>query len=323
MHNFLRLTSAVFIFFMTSSCLHAEKAIRIVGSTAVYTFVTMVAERLGQTSSHKTPIVEATGTGGGIKIFCGGLGKSYPDIVSTSRSLTPEERKYCHTNGTGDIIELKIGYDGIVIGGSVKKKSLALTRKDLSRALSEYVNIDGIRTKNPYNSWKEVNASLPNQPILVLGPTSTLATREVFEEKVIYEGCLLENEDCETTIREDGKFIEVAEHENVVIQKLGLKPTAIGFVSYSYYSQNPGKLKPIPIDGILPSPASIANNTYPLSRPLFLYVKKESLDTSKAIQDFLAEFFSEQASGTHGYLISKGLIPLNQKDKAFVKLPTR
>lgn len=315
MHNFWRLTSAVFIFLQISAPTKAESTVRIVGSTAVYTFATMVAERMGQTTKYKTPIVEATGTGGGIKIFCGGVGKSYPDIVNTSRPFTQEEKNYCKQNGVDQLLEIKIGYDGVVIAGAPSSSTLSLTRQDLSKALSEYVYIDGARTKNPYQTWDQVNPHLPHKPISVLGPTSTLATREVFEEKVIRDGCLMTQTNCDTTIREDGKFEEVAEHDNVVIQKLALKPKSIGFVSYGYYTQNPSKIKPIAIDGVYPSQQSIANNTYPLSRPLYIYVKTSSLKKSRAIQAFIDEFFSNQASGPHGYLIGKGLIPLNKEER--------
>jgi phosphate transport system substrate-binding protein len=322
MHNFWRLTSAVLIYFSTFSTLHAERPVRIVGSTAVYTFVTMVAERVGKTTDFRTPIVEATGTGGGIKIFCGGKGKKYPDMVSTSRPFTEAEKKYCSANGAGDILEIKIGYDGIVIGAHPSQRAFPLTREDLSKALCEYIETPKGLVKNPFKTWDQVNSSLPHTKISVLGPTSTLATREVFEEKVIKEGCMKYAEHknkCKGTIREDGAFIEVAEHENVVIQKLELKPESIGFVSYGYYTQNPGKIKPISIDGILPSQETIADDSYPLSRPLFLYVKRAQLKKNPGLHAFLEEFLSDQASGPNGYLLDKGLIPLNSQDRQIIK----
>ncbi len=318
MHNFLRLTSAVFIYCSTFSYAHAEKPIRIVGSTAVYNFVTMVAERMGKTTDFRTPIVEATGTGGGIKIFCGGQGKKYPDVVNASRPMSPDEKNLCCQNRVGDLIEIKIGYDGIVIGAHPSQEAFPLTRINLSKALAEYVETESGWVKNPYKFWNQIDPSLPQTRISVLGPTSTLATREVFEDKVILEGCQAFAQDknqCKPTIREDGAFIEVAEHENVVIQKLELKPKSIGFVSYGYYMQNPGKIKPIAIDGILPSVESIATNTYPLSRPLFLYVKKDQLNKVPGLREFLGEFLSDQASGPHGYLIDKGLIPLSPEER--------
>lgn len=317
MHNFLALTSALFIFFTPFSHLKAERPIRIVGSTAVYTFVTMAAERLGRTTDVRTPIVEATGTGGGIKIFCGGTGKNYPEIVSTSRQISDQERKQCKINGIEDILEIKIGYDGIVIGAHPTQKPFSLTRKELSMALSEYVQTKNGWVKNPYRTWDEINSAFPQIKISVLGPTSTLATREVFEEKVIKDGCKQNPEatKCSGNIREDGVFIEVAEHENVVIQKLELKPQSIGFVSFGYYSQNPGKIKPFCIDGIFPTLETIGNNSYPLSRPLFLYIKKNQFAERKAIGAFLNELFSEQAAGPNGYLIDKGLIPLSSEEQ--------
>lgn len=314
MHNFWILTSAVFIFLNTFSSAYAEKSIRIVGSTAVYTFVTMVAERVGKTTDFRTPIVEGTGTGGGIKIFCGGMGRAYPDIVNTSRAMTAEEKRYCAQNNVKDVIEIKIGYDGIVIGAHPSQDAFSLSRVQLSKALSEYVE----GHKNPHKMWDDIDPQLPHKKISVLGPTSTLATREVFEEKVIIEGCKMHASapaKCKPAIREDGVFIEVAEHENVVIQKLELKPQSIGFVSYGYYTQNPGKITPVAIDGVLPDAESIANNSYPLSRPLFIYVKKDHLKTVSGLPEFLEELLSDQASGPNGYLIDKGLIPLSSKDR--------
>jgi phosphate transport system substrate-binding protein len=322
MHNFLRLASAVLIYISTFSQLHAERPIRIVGSSGVYSFVTMVAERFGRTTDFRTPIVEATGTGGGIKIFCGGPGKTYPDVVNTSRPMSDHEKKYCAKNGVEEVLELKIGYDGIVIGAHPSQTAYALTRQDLSKALSEFAETPEGFVRNPYTTWAQINPDLPNSKISVLGPTSTLATREVFEEKVIREGCqasAIDKAKCKGSIREDGAFIEVAEHESVIIQKLELKPESIGFVSYGYYTQNPGKIKPISIDGVLPSIESISSNTYPLSRPLFIYVKKTQLKRSPALKAFLEELFSDQASGPNGYLLDKGLIPLSTEERETVK----
>jgi phosphate transport system substrate-binding protein len=318
MHNFWLLTSAVLIFFSTFSYSQAERPIRIVGSTAVYGFVTMVAERFGKTTDFRTPIVEATGTGGGIKIFCGGRGKMHPDVVNTSRPMSKAEKQLCRKNGVGDVVELKIGFDGIVIGGHPSQEAFALTRQDLSKALSEYVETPAGWILNPNQTWNQVDRTLPKTKISVLGPTSTLATREVFEDIVIKGGCQLYANDktkCTGSIREDGAFIEVAEHESVVIQKLELKPEAIGFVSYGYYTQNPGKIKPMAIDSVLPSVETITANTYPLSRPLFIYVKKNQLKNNPVLKAFLEEFFSDQASGPNGYLLDKGLVPLNPQER--------
>lgn len=322
MHNFWRLTSAVLIILCTLSPVEARQQVRIVGSTAVYTFVTMVAERLGKTTDFKTPIVEATGTGGGIKIFCGGPDKDYPDMVSTSRQMSDSEKRLCRKNGVNDIIELTIGYDGIVIGTDPTHEVFPLKKTDLSKALSEKVENNNQWIPNPYQTWHSVNSSLPNEPIIVLGPTATLATREVFEDKVIKEGCkeyASNPKACLKNIREDGRFIEVAEHENVVVQKLGLKPKSLGFVSYGFYYQNPNKIKPLPIDGVLPTTQTISDRSYPLARPLYFYIKKDRLVEMPSLRAFLDEFLSKGASGPQGYLVDKGLIPLSESEREKIK----
>ena len=323
MHNFWRLTSLVLIIFLTTSPAIARQQIRIVGSTAVYTFITMVAERFGKTTDFKTPIVEATGTGGGIKIFCGGSGPNYPDIVNASRPMTVAEKRLCRQNGVKDLLELKIGYDGIVIGMDPSQDIFPLTRVDLAKALSEKVEIKGQWLSNPYKRWHQVNPSLPDEPIVVLGPTSTLATREVFEDMVIKQGCqnyVKDTKACSPNIREDGPFIEVAEHENVVLQKLALKPKGLGFVSFGFYHQNPNRLRPLSVDGVLPTVQTISDKSYPLTRPLYCYVKQSRLAEMPSLQAFLTELFSDQASGDYGYLVDKGLIPLAENERNEIKL---
>ena len=301
------------IFLSTISSAQADRPIRIVGSTAVYGFITMVAERMGKTTDFRTPIVEATGTGGGVKIFCGGKGKNYPDAVNTSRPMTPEEKRLCQANGVGDLLEIQIGYDGIVIGAHPSQDTFPLTRVDLSKALSEYVDTPAGWVKNPYKTWDEVNSALPNTDIVVLGPTSTLASRELFDKKVIHDGCLRWAHDqtkCTGTIREDGAFIEVAENESVIIQKLELKPEALGFVSYGFFVQNPSKIQPMSIDGIMPTVETISKGTYPLTRPLYIYIKKAQMKRYPGLKALLHELLSNQASGPNGYLLDKGLIPV-------------
>lgn len=325
MQNFYLVTSALFIFFNSIASADTIKPIRIVGSTAVYGFSTIVAERVSKTKGVPAPVIEATGTGGGIKIFCAGKSKTYPDAVNTSRPMTEHEKKICTQNGVGDIIEIKIGYDGIVIGAHPSQSPINLSRTDLSKALSERVEDPHAKEchkwqRNPYHYWDQINPAYPHRKIIVFGPTASLATRELFEERVIKEGCLEYvstdlKKQCSTTIREDGAFIEVAEHESVVIQKLDLKPEALGLVGYGYYTQNPSKLTPLPIDGVMPSPESIASGAYPLARPLYIYVKRHNLEKKPVLKVYLQELLSESAMGHDGYLLDKGLIPYSEEER--------
>lgn len=323
MHNFWRLTSLVFIFFATLHSGEARNQARVVGSTAVYTFMTTVSERLGRMKQCATPIVEATGTGGGVKIFCGGPGDDYPDMVNTSRPMTKEEYQFCRQHGIEDVIEFKIGFDGIVVGQHPSNPEVSLNIADLYKALAERVEVNGKWVLNPYKNWKEIDQHLPDHEIIVLGPTSSLATREVFEEKVIRAGCQVSvqlPEQCHRNIREDGPFIEAAEYENVIVQKLSLKRGAIGFVSYGFYHQNPNQIRPIAVNGVRPSLKTISDQSYPLSRPLFVYVKKGQLQKVPGLYALLSELLSENASGEDGYLVDKGLIPLSRPEREAMRM---
>ncbi len=295
---------ASILFFSMTLChfAHGREQLRIVGSTAVYPFATTVAEYFGRTTDFKTPIVEATGTGGGINLFCGGIGAHYPDIVNASRPMTAKERARCARNGIHKISEVIFGYDGIVVGMNRKTPDMALSRTDLFLALTKEVKY-----------WNEVNPRLPKKKILVLGPTTTLATREIFEELVIKAGCKMITKapkQCSQIIREDGAFLEVAEHDNVVVQKLSINPDAIGIFSFSFLQQNRDKVKAIPIDGVLPKYSTIATGKYPISRPLYFYVKQSHIPLVPGIKEYVAEFLKPRTSGKYGYLVKKGLIPL-------------
>ena len=319
MHNkFLhaRVLLTITAMLLFTSTVWSRDQIRIVGSTSVYTFATAVAEHFGKTSDFKTPIVEATGTGGGIKLFCGGVGPHYPDIANASRAITESERDHCATNGVDDIIEIVIGYDGIVIGINRNANHISLTKAQLYQALAEKIEHDGSWIANPNIYWTDIAPTLPNKKILVLGPTTTLATRNVFEILVIKAGCqqiVADPQQCSTTLREDGAFLEVAEHDNVVVQKLAINPNAIGVFSFGFLEQNRHKVKAIPIDGVLPTYKTISTKQYPISRPLYFYVKKSHINLIPGIREYIEAFLSDQATGYYGYLSKKGLIPMTEK----------
>lgn len=309
-------------------------SISIVGSSTVYPFSAAVAEQFGKKGGFKTPKVESTGTGGGMKLFCGGVGPNFPDIANASRGIKKSEFETCQKNGVKDIVEVKIGFDGIVIAQSKKsKQEIVLTRKEIFLALAKRVPDpqapeSGDLVANPYKTWNEINPSLPKTQIEVLGPPPSSGTRDAFAELALEGGCQqipwlkAKKESDETffknvcmTIREDGAYIEAGENDNLIVQKLEANPNAAGIFGYSYLSLNEDKLKAAPIDGRKATYELIASGTYPISRPLYFYVKKAHVGVIPGIEEYLAEFTSDKASGPEGYLTDKGLIALPDADR--------
>lgn len=313
--------------FTSGKALAARDYINIVGSSTVYPFSTVVAERYGRSTQFKTPKVESTGSGGGLKLFCGGVGVQFPDIANASRRIKKSEVELCAKNGVTDIVEVLVGYDGIVVGNSVKATAMQLSRKDLFLALAKNVpNPDGSQTtvENPYKTWKEVNPSLPNKKIEVLGPPPTSGTRDAFAELALEGGCkkvdwiaaLKKKSKNEYkaichTVREDGAFIETGENDNLIVQKLNSNPNALGIFGFSFLDQNIDLIQGSKIDGFDPTFESIADGSYPVSRPLYFYVKKAHVGVVPGIPEYLKEFISEKAFGEEGYLAEKGMIPLD------------
>jgi phosphate transport system substrate-binding protein len=312
----------------TVGVVHAQQrdGISIVGSSTVYPFATVVAEKFGKAGSFKTPKIESTGTGGGFKLFCGGVGVQHPDMSNASRAIKTSEFETCQKNGVTEIVEVKIGYDGIVVANSKKGPALKLTTKDIFLALAKEVpdpkGGEGL-VANPYKTWKEVNASLPDVKIEVLGPPPTSGTRDAFLELGMEPGALkfeslkkLSKEDSKkfhkifASIREDGAYVEAGENDNLIVQKLGANPNALGIFGFSFLDQNTDKIQGSYVDGNPPTFENIASGKYPMSRPLFFYVKKAHVGVIPGIKEYLAEFTSEKAWGKDGYLSEKGLIPL-------------
>ena len=304
----------------------ARDYISVVGSSTVYPFTTAVAEQFGKANaSFKTPKVESTGTGGGFKLFCGGVGVQHPDISNASRAIKKSEIETCAKNGVTEIVEINIGFDGIVLASSKKNKPMPLTIKDLWLALAKEVPdpATGKLVANNFKTWKDINAALPANKIEVLGPPPTSGTRDAFVELVMDHGCKefaaikdLEKADekkakaaCQT-VREDGAFIEAGENDNLIVNKLVANPNALGIFGYSFLEENLDKIQGETINGVAPSFETIADGKYPVSRPLFVYVKKAHVGVIPGIKEFIAEFTSAKAVGDEGYLARKGLIPL-------------
>ena len=302
--------------------------IQIVGSSTVYPFTTVVAEQFGKTTKFKTPKVESTGSGGGLKLFCAGVGVEHPDMTNSSRRIKKSEVERCGKNGVNEIVELKVGYDGIAVANSKKSKPLALTPRDLFLALAKDVpaNADGSeRQPNPNKTWKDVNPKLPALKIEVLGPPPTSGTRDAFVELVMDAGCGTfaaikkmskkpKRAACRT-MREDGAFVEAGENDNLIVQKLDANPNAFGIFGFSFLDQNTDKLQGASINGVKPEFETTADGSYPVSRPLYIYIKKAHLDVIAGMREFLAEYISEKAWGDEGYLTDKGLIPMPKKER--------
>ena len=310
----------------------ARDYISIVGSSTVYPFATVVAEQFGKTTQYKTPKIESTGSGGGLKLFCAGVGVQHPDITNASRRIKSSEYKRCQKNGVKDIVEVKIGYDGIVLANSKKTSPLKLTRKDIFLALAKDVPDPSGAEKtipNPYKTWKDVNPSLPNTKIEVLGPPPTSGTRDAFVELAMEGGAkkfgwikAMKKADKRAykalchTVREDGAYIEAGENDTLIVQKLAANPKALGIFGFSFLDQNTDKIQGSYVDGVQPTFEAIADGQYPVSRPLFFYVKKAHVDVIPGIKGYLKEFTSEKAWGPDGYLSEKGMIPMPDSERA-------
>lgn len=302
----------------------ARDQIRIVGSSTVYPFATAVAENFGKTTSFKTPVVESTGSGGGLKLFCSGVGEEHPDITNASRAIKKSEIERCTKNGIKDITEVKVGYDGIVLANAKGAPLMKVTRKQLFLALAKDVPADEDKLQpNPYKTWKEVDASLPDVKIEVLGPPPTSGTRDAFAELALEGGCkkigwikAMKKQDKKKykaichSIREDGAYVEAGENDVLIVRKLEANPEAFGVFGFSFLDQNGDKVQGSLVDGVDPTFENIAEGKYPVSRPLYFYVKKAHVDAIPGIKEYLAEFTSEKAWGDEGYLSEKGLIPM-------------
>ena len=300
----------------------ARDQIQIVGSSTVFPFTTAVAERLGQGGKFKTPVVESTGTGGGMKLFCSGVGENTPDFTNASRAMKDSELESCKAAGVTPV-EIKVGFDGIVLASSKAGKPIEVTKEQIFKALAKNVAVDGKVVPNPYMNWSDVDASLPATKIEVLGPPPTSGTRDAFVELVMDAACQDEvkaaNEKGCGEIREDGAYVEAGENDNLIVQKLEANPNAFGIFGFSFLDQNADKLQGATVDGVEPTFENIASGKYPVARSLFVYAKKEHVGVIPGIAEFITEYTSEAAWGPEGYLADKGLIPLPDADRAKVR----
>ncbi len=309
----------------------ARDYISIVGSSTVYPFATVVAEQFGKTTNFKTPKIESTGSGGGFKLFCAGVGVSHPDITNASRAVKKSELEKCAANGVTEIIEVKVGYDGIVMANAKGAELMDLSLKDIFLALAKQVpNPDqpDQLIDNPYKTWKDVNPALPAMEIEVLGPPPTSGTRDAFVELAMEGGAkkfdslkALRKSDKKAfkavahTLREDGAYVEAGENDNLIVQKLQANPAALGIFGFSFLDQNTDVVQGSLVNGQAPTFDAIGDGSYPVSRPLFFYVKKAHVDVIPGMKAYLAEFTSEKAWGADGYLADKGMIPMGDDER--------
>jgi phosphate transport system substrate-binding protein len=323
----LLLAAAATVALSGQALAQSRDQIRIVGSSTVYPFTTTVAERFAKDGKFKAPVVESTGTGGGMKLFCAGVGTQHPDLTNASRRMKKSEFDDCAKNGVKDIFEIKIGFDGIAIAQAKAGPKFKLTLGQLWLALAKEVpegNKDGGKlVANPNKNWKDIDPSFPAVKIEVLGPPPTSGTRDSFNELALEGGCnsfasvkALEKSDpkkhkavCQS-IREDGAFVEAGENDNVIVQKLVANPNAVGVFGYSFLDQNKDKLYGHSINGIEPTFETISSGKYPIARDMYVYVKKAHIGVVPGIKEFVTEYTSTRSMGRRGYLVGKGLVPL-------------
>lgn len=333
----LHITASVVALVASASMVQARDQIMIVGSSTVFPYTQAVAEEFAN-QGGAAPVVESTGTGGGMQVFCGGVGEAHPDITGASRAMKKSEYDLCVQNGVTDITEALIGYDGLAIAvSSANTTDWDLSLNQIYLALAAQVPVDGALVDNPYKMWSDIDASLPALPILAYGPPPTSGTRDAFVELAMHAGCeetdyakaLSEagdedaydkfiDEDC-SRMRQDGLFVEAGENDNLIVQRLEADPNAVGIFGYSFLYENLDKLKAVKVNGVAPDLATIGSFEYPISRPLYFYVKNAHRGVIPGLTEFLAAYAAPEAMGAGGYLSERGLVVLEEATLAKVQ----
>ncbi|MBN2751424.1 MAG: substrate-binding domain-containing protein [Rhodospirillaceae bacterium] len=303
-----------------------RETIRIVGSSTMYPFLAEVAEDFGRDTPFRAPVIEATGTVGGFKIFCSDIGLNSPDIIAASRRITPIEEEDCLSHSIAEIAEFKVGYDGIVLAGSHNTPDFAASRATLWRALAQSVRTKDILIPNPYRTWSDIAPNFPKVPIRIYGPPLTSGTRDVFVHLVMNPGCAelpstasdsMVRKTC-GHIREDGAYINAGEDDEMVVKRLLDDPKALGIMGYGALKRHMHQIKGLPIEGVRPTDEALEDGRYPLSRPLYLYVKIAHIGRVPGLMDYVQRFLSERMIGTEGRLFQSGLIPMRDNERSFV-----
>lgn len=313
---------------------HAQSRdqVRVVGSSTVFPFSSLAAEAFGRSGDFPAPVVESTGTGGGMRLFCGGIGIEHPDLTGASRPMKESEWANCKKNGVEDVTEIQLGFDGITLAVSVDGEAFDVTRAQLFQALAAEVEVDGEIVANPFQRWSEIDESLPDLEITVLGPPPTSGTRDAWVELVMEAGCAdfaaivaLKDSDearhaevCQR-MREDGRFVEAGENDNLIVQRLASEPDAYGIFGYSFLAENEDSIQPVTIEGVEPNVDSIADFSYPVSRPIFIYVKNAHRGAIPGLEELVVELTDDRAFGPDGYMTDIGLIAMPDERREEVR----
>ena len=312
----MRILSIILMCLMTTIS-YARDQINIVGSSTVYPFSTVVAERFGKSGKFKTPVIESTGTGGGMKLFCKGIGVNTPDMSNASRKIKAKEIKLCKDNGVTEITEVIVGLDGIAFTSSVKGKLYNFTKEHLWKAMADL----GPKPEK----WSDIDPSLPDFKIAILTPPATSGTRDAWNSLVMKKGCpesILKEQGKKACymLREDGPVIEVGENDTLIINKLVGEPEYFGIFGFSYYDNSKDKVQAHTIEGVKISLKAIQDGSYPISRPLYFYVKDQHIGVIPGVEEYVKEFTSKRAAGKRGYLLDLGLVPLENLKEAISKI---
>ncbi len=315
--------SALALAAVSATAATARDEIRLVGSSTVFPYSQAVSEQFANNTGAPSPIVESTGTGGGMQIFCGGIGEAHPDLTGASRAMTASEYQLCQTNGVTDISEALIGYDGLSMAVSVNTPhDWDMTLGEMYQALAAQVPVDGEWVDNPYTRWSDIDPSLPDVEIIVIGPPPTSGTRDAWVELAMHAGCeeldyvadggfdgdWIE-ENC-SRMRTDGPFIEAGENDNLIVQRLQTDSNALGIFGYSYVFENLDTLQGVSLNGVEPNFETVADRSYPVARPLYFYIKNAHRGVIPNMQEFIEEYMSEDALAPGGYLSERGMVPL-------------
>lgn len=318
MNRILKTTVLAAAVMSVAGVAQARDQIRIVGSSTVYPFASYVTEEFGATTNYPTPVIESTGSGGGLRLFCNGVGEGTPDITNASRRMKPSEFERCAENGVDNITEAKIGSDGIVMGQSNENDVVPLTLEHIFMAVAAQVPQDGELVDNPYTNWSEIDSSLPDREISIYGPPTTSGTRDAFEELVMEAA----SEDMDaygegyTDIRSDGVYIDAGENDNLIVQRLQEDTGAFGIFGYSFLEENTNTLNAASIEGVEPEAEAISSGDYPVARSLWFYVKNQHAEEVPPMYEYVDLFMSEQMIGSDGYLRDIGLIVLPEEERA-------
>ena len=321
---------AVVVAIGCSTAAHARDQIRVVGSSTVFPYTQAVAEQFVNLTGAASPVVESTGTGGGMKQFCAGIGERHPDFIGASRAMKSSEYELCRSNGVSNITEALLGYDGLSVAISRdndQEWNLSLT--EIYLALAAEVPVDGRWVENPNKLWSDVRTDLPAQEILVYGPPPTSGTRDAFVELAMHSGCekldfvadkdgVWINENC-SRMRRDGAFVEAGENDNLIVQRLNADADAMGIFGYSFLFENLDSLKPISVGGVSPDTDTIGDFSYPIARPLYVYIKNDHRGVVPSFQEFIEEYMSEDALAPSGYLSERGLVALPEDKRSVLQ----